>query len=168
MTPADFRNGFTFRKHQRFCISWSWAFVPNAVKRHEERWMFPAAPGLLHIFFPAAIYSASPQRSVLTRTSGLGRCTLSTHMHVTGPDPVWHLLPQQRLWLEVGLWCMLPPSPRQQSMETTVPMLITYLALANREGEVTNLFEFGATSWSPWKHFSKAWLHKDTAVESLH
>lgn len=75
-TPADFRNGFTFRKHQRFCISlassafsWSWAFVPDAVKRHEERRAFPASSGLLHIFFPTAIYSAPPQRSVLSHTS---------------------------------------------------------------------------------------------------
>lgn len=74
----------------------------------------------------------------------LERCTLSTHLHVVGPDPVQHLLLQQRPQLEVDLCCRALPSPCQQSMEKTTQMLITDLAFANREGEVTKPHEFGA------------------------
>lgn len=117
-TPDDFRNGFTFRKHQCFCISlvssafcWSRAVVRSAVKRHERRWVFPAASGLLHVLFPAAVHSALPQRRVLTCSSPV---RVDAHSSLSTP----------RSWA-AGLWIVLPPRPWQQSTEAAMCVLVT-------------------------------------------
>lgn len=103
-TSADFRSGFpsensnVFASH-RWALPSHWAGLLFPVQWKDRRivecsqLLWPSSYFLSCCY----LFCSTAEEHADLHLSGLGKCTLSTHVHATGPDPVWHLLLQQRL-----------------------------------------------------------------------